>query len=120
MIFVNSMSDLFHEEVPLPYIRRVFKTMREPSGRDPLQLVTGAAIARFLYDPLRGKRRNRQPILGMEVFAVRTASKAPPPATEPVVDLDDVRVLRPSVTNSASNDVLETKQQCAVVVGMKL
>jgi len=29
MIFVNSMSDLFHEDVPLPYIRRVFKTMTE-------------------------------------------------------------------------------------------
>jgi len=28
-IFVNSMSDLFHEEVPLKFIRRVFKTMNE-------------------------------------------------------------------------------------------
>ncbi|MCC6443723.1 MAG: phage Gp37/Gp68 family protein [Armatimonadetes bacterium] len=27
MIFVNSMSDLFHEEVPLDFIRRVFDTM---------------------------------------------------------------------------------------------
>ena len=27
MIFVNSMSDLFHEEVPLEFIRRVFETM---------------------------------------------------------------------------------------------
>ncbi len=27
-IFVNSMSDLFHEEVPLDYIRRVFEVMR--------------------------------------------------------------------------------------------
>lgn len=27
MIFVNSMSDLFHEGVPLPFIRRVFETM---------------------------------------------------------------------------------------------
>lgn len=27
MIFVNSMSDLFHEGVPLPFIRRVFKAM---------------------------------------------------------------------------------------------
>lgn len=27
LIFVNSMSDLFHEAVPLPYIRRVFDVM---------------------------------------------------------------------------------------------
>jgi protein gp37 len=29
MIFVNSMSDLFHEEVPLDYIAHVFDTMRQ-------------------------------------------------------------------------------------------
>lgn len=29
MIFVNSMSDLFHEEVPLTFIQRVFSTMRQ-------------------------------------------------------------------------------------------
>ena len=29
MIFVNSMSDLFHIDVPLDYIQRVFVTMRE-------------------------------------------------------------------------------------------
>jgi protein gp37 len=29
IIFVNSMSDLFHEKVPLEYIRRVFKVMNE-------------------------------------------------------------------------------------------
>jgi protein gp37 len=27
-IFVNSMSDLFHDEVPLPYLQRVFEVMR--------------------------------------------------------------------------------------------
>ncbi|MFD0798462.1 DUF5131 family protein [Maribacter chungangensis] len=27
LVFVNSMSDLFHEDVPLEYIQRVFKTM---------------------------------------------------------------------------------------------
>jgi len=31
MIFVNSMSDLFHHEVPLKYIQRVFGTMRAAS-----------------------------------------------------------------------------------------
>jgi protein gp37 len=29
MVFVNSMSDLFHHKVPLPFIQRVFATMRE-------------------------------------------------------------------------------------------
>lgn len=29
LIFVNSMSDLFHEQVPLEYIRRVFEVMAE-------------------------------------------------------------------------------------------
>ena len=29
LVFVSSMSDLFHEEVPLEYIRRVFATMGE-------------------------------------------------------------------------------------------
>jgi len=29
IIFVNSMSDLFHEDVPVPFIRKVFQTMNE-------------------------------------------------------------------------------------------
>lgn len=29
LVFVNSMSDLFHEEVPLPFVRRTFQTMVE-------------------------------------------------------------------------------------------
>jgi len=29
IVFVNSMSDLFHEEIPLNFIKRVFKVMRE-------------------------------------------------------------------------------------------
>jgi protein gp37 len=29
VVFVNSMSDLFHQEVPLAYIQRVFATMRD-------------------------------------------------------------------------------------------
>src|SRR5207244_10168297 len=31
MIFVNSMSDLFHPDVPLDFIQRVFATMRDCS-----------------------------------------------------------------------------------------
>lgn len=29
MVFVNSMSDLFHEDIPLEYIQKVFKVMNE-------------------------------------------------------------------------------------------
>lgn len=29
MVFVNSMSDLFHQEIPLSFIQRVFQVMRE-------------------------------------------------------------------------------------------
>jgi len=31
MIFVNSMSDLFHEDIPVPFIRKVFGTMERAS-----------------------------------------------------------------------------------------
>jgi protein gp37 len=31
MIFVNSMSDLFHQEVPLEFIQRVFEVMKQAS-----------------------------------------------------------------------------------------
>ena len=31
VIFVNSMSDLFHKDVPVPYIKRCFEVMEEAS-----------------------------------------------------------------------------------------
>lgn len=39
LIFVNSMSDLFHEEVPLDFIRRVFATM-EACPQHTFQVLT--------------------------------------------------------------------------------
>jgi protein gp37 len=42
MIFVNSMSDLFHEKVPLSFIRRVFAVMRE-TPRHTYQILTKRA-----------------------------------------------------------------------------
>ena len=39
LIFVNSMSDLFHEDVPLEYIQSVFKTMQE-CPRHTFQVLT--------------------------------------------------------------------------------
>ena len=29
LVFVNSMSDMFHEQVPVEFIRRIFATMRD-------------------------------------------------------------------------------------------
>lgn len=42
VVFVNSMSDLFHEEVPLAYIERVFATMRA-CPRHTFQVLTKRA-----------------------------------------------------------------------------
>ena len=39
VVFVNSMSDLFHDDIPLAYIQRVFATMRECS-RHTFQVLT--------------------------------------------------------------------------------
>ena len=39
MIFVNSMSDLFHEDIPLDYIERVFDTM-ERGDQHTFQVLT--------------------------------------------------------------------------------
>jgi protein gp37 len=39
MVFVNSMSDLFHEDVPVDFIRRVFDVMRQ-ADRHVFQILT--------------------------------------------------------------------------------
>jgi protein gp37 len=39
MVFVNSMSDLFHEKVPVEYIQRVFSVMQE-ADRHTFQVLT--------------------------------------------------------------------------------
>lgn len=39
LVFVNSMSDLFHEEVPLSFIKSVFETMRQ-SSQHTFQVLT--------------------------------------------------------------------------------
>lgn len=39
IVFVNSMSDLFHKDVPLDYIKRVFKVMNE-TPRHTYQILT--------------------------------------------------------------------------------
>jgi protein gp37 len=56
LVFVNSMSDLFHDEVPLAYIRKVFAVMRE-SPQHQFQVLTKRAerleelSAKLLFAP---------------------------------------------------------------------
>ena len=52
MIFVNSMSDLFHESVPLEYIQRVFETMRRTSQHTYQILTKRAARLEQLEDAI--------------------------------------------------------------------
>ena len=49
-IFVDSMSDLFHEDVPLQFIHRVFDVMRS-APRHQFQILTKRSDRLFLVDP---------------------------------------------------------------------
>jgi protein gp37 len=51
MIFVNSMSDLFHKDVPLDYIRRVFDVMNE-ENHHTYQILTKRADRLAELSPL--------------------------------------------------------------------
>lgn len=51
-IFVNSMSDLFHENVPLEFIQRIFDTMNEASWHRFQILTKRSAILRDLSPSL--------------------------------------------------------------------
>lgn len=42
MIFVNSMSDLFHHKVPMEFVQEIFATMRE-TPRHTYQILTKRA-----------------------------------------------------------------------------
>jgi protein gp37 len=50
-IFVNSMSDLFHKDVPLPFILSVFETMRR-ADRHQYQVLTKRSERLLELDPL--------------------------------------------------------------------
>jgi protein gp37 len=51
MIFVNSMSDLFHEDVPSPFIHAVFDVMRQASWH-VFQILTKRSERLLTEDPL--------------------------------------------------------------------
>lgn len=48
-VFVNSMSDLFHEQIPFDFIRKVFKTMND-CPQHTFQVLTKRAQNLFGYD----------------------------------------------------------------------
>ncbi len=80
LIFVNSMSDLFHEEVPLAFVRRVFEVMVE-AERHTFQILTKraerlVALAPYLPWPenVWMGRLNREPPLD-------SPGQPPPPGT---------------------------------------
>lgn len=52
LIFVNSMSDLFHEDVPLEFIRRVFQTMEDTPQHTYQVLTKRGARLREVADQL--------------------------------------------------------------------
>lgn len=49
VIFVNSMSDLFHKDIPVDFIQKVFKTMNE-NPRHVFQVLTKRADVLAYYD----------------------------------------------------------------------
>jgi protein gp37 len=49
IVFVNSMSDLFHKDVPLQFIKKVFKVMNE-TPQHTYQVLTKRADILFKYD----------------------------------------------------------------------
>ena len=68
LIFVNSMSDLFHKEIPIEYIRRVFDTM-ERADWHVYQVLTkrSSLMRRFVRDRYRGSEAPSHIWLGVSV-----------------------------------------------------
>lgn len=51
-VFVNSMSDLFHKDIPIEFIQKVFKVMNE-NPHHTFQVLTKRAEELFKYDSLK-------------------------------------------------------------------
>lgn len=49
MVFVNSMSDLFHKDVPIEFIKKVFRVMKE-NPQHVFQILTKRADVLLYYD----------------------------------------------------------------------
>lgn len=60
MVFVNSMSDLFHKDVPEPFVDKVFDTMEE-AGRHTFQVLTKRSSRMAQYTQRRYATRQPPP-----------------------------------------------------------
>lgn len=76
MIFVNSMSDLFHKDVPHPFIDRVFETM-ERANWHTFQLLTkrSSLMRDYLIGRYGGKRGPAHIWCGVSVEDARAKSR---------------------------------------------
>ena len=92
IVFVNSMSDLFHEDVPLDFIRDVFKVMAE-NPQHVFQVLTKRAERLLEYSPkLRwthniwmGVSVEDQKVVNRIDYLRRTASKVKFLSLEPLI-----------------------------------
>ena len=103
LIFVNSMSDLFHEKVPLAYIERIFEVM-ENTPRHRYQILTKrsermAELAPKLYWPPNvwmgvsiedSRVIDRADALGSVPAAIRFLSLEPLIGPIPDLNLDEI------------------------------
>lgn len=76
MIFVNSMSDLFHKEVPQPFIDKVFDTMEQATWHTFQVLTKRSSLMRDYLSSRYGERRGPAHIwCGVSVEDARAKSR---------------------------------------------
>lgn len=76
MIFVNSMSDLFHKQVPSPFIAQVFDTMERATWHTFQVLTKRSSLMRdFVNRRYRGRPVPPHIWLGVSVETRRTSSR---------------------------------------------
>lgn len=76
MVFVNSMSDLFHKEIPKAHIAAVFQTM-EKANWHTYQVLTkrSSLLQKFINDRYRAKPAPRHIWLGVSVEDEKAATR---------------------------------------------
>jgi protein gp37 len=94
MCFVNSMSDLFHEDVPEPFIDRVFAAMSQ-SPAHTFQILTKRAdrMLRYLDDQLRPERIDEAGITQFGWCHANVEGRWPLPNVWPGVSVENKRYL---------------------------
>jgi protein gp37 len=76
MIFVNSMSDLFHKEIPLAYLDKIFETMESATWHTFQILTKRSSLMRdYLARRYRGRRGPSHIWCGVSVEDARAKSR---------------------------------------------